>query len=472
MRFAARMWLLGALVPVTGTVAALAVAGHLFRGRLEQSLDRALLTEAATEAVSLFDGPSVIPHLHFDGSPLRHLVDDFAPVAALYAPDGTREVTAASEPALGWTSPRLAPASVPDAPVLHDRTSPDGVPLRVLQVGVMRPGVGRYALELAASRTPITHDVREFYVTGFAMAALLGALLLCLQTVLARRLTRRVVALTQHMGALREGDLDASPPRPHGRDELADLAHVVGAATERLRRTRVAQDRLVGEAAHELRTPLALMRTSIDVALRRRREASELVVALEDTRHEVDRLSHLANRLLELATAGRGEWDRNLGDLRTVAAEACKAARAAAREKGLAVVLAAPTPVLAVFDPHGVRQALDNLLSNAVRHSPPNRAVTLSLHAADGLARLSVHDEGPGIPVADRDRVFEPFEVRERAGGRVGLGLAIVREVARGHSGRAYVDDSERGAKVVLELPAATGALAAAEPTSSRLLSN
>jgi signal transduction histidine kinase len=479
VRLAARLWLLGAVVPFLGTVLALLVAAEVFRVRLEAGVDDALRAQAATESVSLFDGPGGKTHLHMDASPLRRDMGRLVPAAALYGPGGERVVMMPKEAAEAWTSPVLDPALAPDHPLLLDRTAPDGGRLRVLRVAVRRPEGDRYALEMAASLAPVDHDVGAFYSSALVMAAVLGAVLLALQSVLARRLSTRVKALTRHMGALREGDLDAAPPPAQGRDEIADLARVVADATERLRLAREAQDRLVGEAAHELRTPLTLMRTSIDLALRRRREAPELIAALEGTREEVDRLARLATRLLDLATAGRGKWDRAPGDLRAVAAEAAEASRAAAEEKGLLIVLEAPVPVHACFDAHGIRQALDNLLSNAIRYSPPNRTVTVSARELGAVVQLSVSDLGPGIPPADRERVFEAFERGERdergEPGRagVGLGLAIVREVARGHSGRAYVADSERGATVVIELRGSSKAAGrGGDPTPARAAGN
>jgi two-component system, OmpR family, sensor kinase len=290
------------------------------------------------------------------------------------------------------------------------------------------------------------------------MAAGLGAALFLLQSYLAHRLRRRVETLTGHMRALREGNLDAVAPPADGEDEIAELARVVAGATEKLRAARAAQDRLVADAAHELRTPLTLMRTSIDVALRRRRDAPELVASLEETRREVERLAALAARLLDLATAGRGAWDRAPGDLARVASDAAESARGAAEERAVLVTVDAAGPVPATFDAHGVRQAIDNLVANAIRFSPRGGEVKVRVERAGEVARIAVEDGGPGIAPADRERVFEPFE-REKASGGAGLGLAIVREIARGHGGRAYVDGSARGARVVLELP-----VAAADP--------
>ncbi len=236
---------------------------------------------------------------------------------------------------------------------------------------------------------------------------------------------------------------------------------MVAEATARLRLARDAQDRLVADAAHELRTPLTFIRTSIDLALRRRREVPELIAALDETRREVDRLARLSTRLLDLAAAGRGRWDRTPADLRRTADEAAEAIRAEAEERGVLVEVRGPQSVPASFDPAGIRQAVDNLLANAVRYSPRGEKVTVDVGRLDGVARLVVRDGGPGIPDAERERVFEPFH---RVGGPVGagagtgaggagLGLAIVREIASGHGGRVFAAPSARGAELVLELP-------------------
>jgi two-component system, OmpR family, sensor kinase len=109
--------------------------------------------------------------------------------------------------------------------------------------------------------------------------------------------------------------------------------------------------------------------------------------------------------------------------------------------------------VPASFDPNGIRQALDNLLANALRYAPSRGTVRLEVRKAGGAARVEVHDDGPGIPVEDRERVFAPFDRgREKAPGGAGLGLAIVREVARGHGGRAWVPEGS-GGNVAIEIP-------------------
>jgi signal transduction histidine kinase len=453
MRLAVRLWLLGAVVPVVGLALAVLAGGAFFRGHLVRALDRALLEQAAVESVSLFDGPAGTAHLHLQHSPLRDTVGAAFPASAIYDADGSPRARERSGAGEDVTDRTLHPDGLSFAPRLETRVL-RGREYRVLSVAVSDPEGRPNALQLAAALTPVDSAVRGFYAVGAGMALVLGAGLLLLQTVLARRLTARVNALTTHMAALREGDLSARPPAADGRDEIAALARVVAEATGRLLKARDAQDRLVADAAHELRTPLTLMRTSIDLALRRRREPPELVGALEETRREVDRLARLATRLLDLATAGRGAWDRAPGDLVAVAEAAAEAIRAEAETKGVIVELRADARVPALFDENGIRQAVDNLLANAVRFSPAGATVLVTVSRAADLARLAVRDQGPGIPAEQRERIFQPFERGTGAEAGTGLGLAIVREIVNGHGGRAVLGAPERGAEVILEFPA------------------
>lgn len=452
MRLTARLWLFGALLPVVALWAATLVGSARFRRELERGVDDALLAQVAVESVSLFDDRE--PHLHVAQPPLDETVRRVVPSAAIYAPDGRVLLRHPDSPA-ALTDARLDLEEARAEPTLSTRRGPAGERVRAVTMAVAAPDGRRHGLQLAASLANVDAAVATFRQTGLAMTLVFGAALLVVQGVVARRLARRVDALSLHMTALREGRLEAVPPADAGSDEIGTLSHVVAEATERLRAARAAQDRLVAEAAHELRTPLHFMKTSIDLGLRHRNEPEEIAGALEDVRVEVDRLSSLATRLLDLATAERGRWARAPGDLAELAREAGEAIRAEAEQKGVIVDVVAPEAVPATFDPQGIRQAIDNLLANALAFGPAGGTVRLEVSRADGLARIAVHDEGPGIAAGDRERIFQPFERGKlrRAGG-AGLGLAIVREVARGHGGRAYVGESERGARIVIELPA------------------
>ncbi|WP_342381824.1 HAMP domain-containing histidine kinase [Myxococcus stipitatus] len=458
MTLTRRLWLLGALVPALAMLAALGLAGRFFRYDLERSLDRALLAQAAVESVSLFDGPGQRAHLHMAVSPLLEQVRPFAPRGYLYGPDGTLVVRypqgLAEDPVRDH---RFIPGEPGGAPLLVTRVTPEGERWREVRVDVRSPHGENYALRLSASLGQVDGSVGTYDRMAFSVAAVLGLALLALQTQQARKLARRLAAITRHLGQIREGDFSQAPVADEERDEIGQLRAVLAEATERLRGARAAQERLIAGAAHELRTPLTLMRTSMDLALRRERTPEELRASLVDARREVDRLAALAGNLLDLAVAGRGSWDRKRGDLSLVVAQAVEGARAEAEQRGLLIRLDAPGPVEASFDAGGVRQAVDNLLSNALKFSPEGGEIHVRLAQEGGRYQVRVADSGPGIPAEEQEAVFEPFHRvlgSARAPG-TGLGLAIVREVAEQHGGRAYVarEPRESGTELVIELP-------------------
>ncbi|MBL8941328.1 MAG: HAMP domain-containing histidine kinase, partial [Archangium sp.] len=229
---------------------------------------------------------------------------------------------------------------------------------------------------------------------------------------------------------------------------------VLGQATERLQAVRDSRERLLADAAHELRTPLSLMRTRLDLALRRERTSDELKTALFETREEVVRLAELAGRLLDTAAATRGPIVREPTDLHSLLNESVMASKPLAAQRQVTVVLEGPPAFVVSAHAVSIRQAVDNLLSNALKFAPDGSRVAVKLDRVGELVRIAVIDEGSGIPEAEREAIFEPFH-RVRGGPPgTGLGLAIVREVARRHGGRAFVAPTSPGAEVVIEFPA------------------
>lgn len=455
MTLTRRLWLLGALVPTLATLAALGVAGQLFRYDLERSLDRALLAQAAVESVSLFDGPGQRVHLHMAVSPLIEQVRPFAPQGDLFGPDGRLVMRYPPLPEVPEESlDDLVPGEPGGPPTLRTHVLPDGTRIRQVLVNVRSPQGERYALRLSALLAQVDGSVHSFYRMAFSLTALTAVLLLAVQTLQARRLSRRLAALREHVAHLREGDFSRSLPEDAVKDEIGQLRAVLVEATEKLRGARETQERLLADAAHELRTPLALVRTRMDLALRRERDVAELRGSLFETREEVDRLAVLAGNLLDLAAAGRGSWDRQRGDLAALLLQAVEGARAAAEERGMLIQLEAPDTVEARFDAGGLRQAVDNLLSNALKFSPAGGEIRVRLSRERERLSIRVTDDGPGIPLSEHEAVFAPFHRLASGAPGAGLGLAIVREVATRHGGRAYVEPgTRRGTEVVLELP-------------------
>ncbi|MEU4126271.1 MULTISPECIES: sensor histidine kinase [Streptomyces] len=263
------------------------------------------------------------------------------------------------------------------------------------------------------------------------------------------RALRPVSAIRTELAAVTASELDRRVPDPGGADEIARLARTVNATLDRLERSDARQRQFTADASHELRNPLAAVRSRLEVALTADRPDRESVVA---ALAETERLQRIAADLLLLARLDGGPPPRTEPvDLALLAAEDV-ARRGGAR---VALRLDARAPVPAAGDPARLERALANLVDNALRHARSEVAVRAS--AEDGWAVLEVTDDGPGIPDADRDRVFERFvrldADRSRAAGGTGLGLAIAREIARAHGGDVRALPAPAGgARLVLRI--------------------
>jgi heavy metal sensor kinase len=279
---------------------------------------------------------------------------------------------------------------------------------------------------------------------------------------LARRSLRPISRMTAEADRVGMQRLTDRLPVPATGDEVARLAATLNAMLARIETGVEEQRRLVADASHELRTPLAAMRAELDVSLR----ADDLEPAARDvlhsTRDEVDRLSRTVDGLLTLARADRGALDLRLGavDLAALAGQTLERLGPLARSFGVALA-AELDHAPADGDARWLGMAIANLVDNAIKFSPEGATVTVTTgrHGAD--VSLSVLDQGPGIPADAREAVFDRFHrldaSRAHATGGSGIGLSIVREIARAHGGRALVRPGARGGSLfVLTLPAAS----------------
>ena len=246
---------------------------------------------------------------------------------------------------------------------------------------------------------------------------------------------------------------------PGSHDEVGHLAATLNSMLERIEVGVEEQRRLVADASHELRTPLAAMRAELDVTLRLDDLSPAARAALESTREEVDRLSRTVDDLLTLASADADRLSAKPEplDLQRVAGTVADAvAPLAARHEVTVTATGAGARVLA--DPAALSHAIRNVVENAIEFSPRGGQVQLETEAVDGVARLAVLDEGPGIAPEARERVFERFyradPSRTRSTGGTGLGLAIALELVSAAGGRFWVEAREpRGSIFRLELP-------------------
>ncbi|MBK9260005.1 MAG: HAMP domain-containing histidine kinase [Polyangiaceae bacterium] len=453
MRVRARLLVFGAALPALALLLAVVAAGLVFRANLHGALDRALLGQAAVESVSLFDGPEGKPHLHLGKSPLADNVRTFVPMVGLFRASGE---LVTHFPEDGWIPDPPDVNASSATPRLFTQVVSDGRVMRTLTVAVKSPSGEQFVLSLESPLSEIDVTMRLYWQATLGLVAMAAALLFFVQWGQAGKMSRRIADMTAQLPELRGGALAwRLPPDPTG-DEIADLRVALADAMERLRAARDAQERLIANAAHELRTPLGLMRTEMDLALRKERTADELREALAEARKEVVRLSELATRLLDLAALGKVTREVAAHDLVTLAREAVEACEAEAEARGVTIALALPTDAMAQLEAQTMRQAIDNVLSNAMTHAPAGSTIHVGIEGAGSVWRLSVRDEGPGVAAEDVERIFEPFYrgMKEKQGQGAGLGLSIVREIMRRHGGTAYVVEADgQGATFVLEVP-------------------
>jgi len=288
---------------------------------------------------------------------------------------------------------------------------------------------------------------------GYALAA--GAL-------------RPVEALRKRAEQVTPGEA-SSLPVPAARDEISRLASTLNDMLERLQTAVEHERRFVADASHELRTPLALLRTELELALRRPRSHDELAAALRSAAEETERLSRLAEDLLLLARADQGTLPLRLEVVPVEDLLSNVAARFASRAESLGRELDfRPGRVSAAVevDPVRVEQALINLVDNALTYGAG--AVELACEESDHVVELHVRDEGSGFPKEFRSRAFDRFSRVDaaRSNGGAGLGLSIVELVARAHGGSVGLGDGPgRGADVWITLPRAEPV---SPPTRSR----
>ncbi len=454
MKLLPRLFLMGAVAPTIAAAAVSSAVVALFVDALDDELDRALLAQAAVESVSLFDGPEGL-HLHMTTSPLLEDVRRFAPEAAVYDEGGERRLAFPVTTSLPLTWPGL-PTMAVGHPTLKDGL--DGATRR-LAVAVQDPhSAKRSLLVLSATRAGVIHTRSTLIKLVVGSVVCIFVVMSALTLGWARRLHRRVALLMTHQARVAHGDLDAAPEADDADDELSSLRDTIAETTAELAAQRRARERFLADAAHELRTPLASMRLGLDLALRRaaRDDASvdahrQLIAALEDARGETTRLTALAQGLLEVTAARSAPLVRADEDLVAIAGAAVASASAAASTKGLRLNLIEDGAVTARVDAPSVRRAIDNLIDNAIKHARGEVVVTVD-REGDAVV-VSVDDDGPGIPVDKRDVVFQPFHRLGHAGSGVGLGLALVREVAQRHGGSAQVREGPAACRLQLRLP-------------------
>jgi signal transduction histidine kinase len=279
----------------------------------------------------------------------------------------------------------------------------------------------------------------------------------------ARRVLRRIDAMTATSDRIMAGDLSGRLPVAGSNDEFDRLAMSLNAMLERIEALMVGLKQVSDNIAHDLKTPLTRLKNRAEEALRTARADADYRTAIEATIEESDGLIRTFDALLMIARAEAGQAREHMTDfdVAEVAKSVADLYEPLAEENRLSLKVEAPGPLMAYGNRELVSQALVNLVDNAIKYGRPEaEAVTPEIvvraERVGGSIRLVVADHGPGVPEADRVRVLERFvrlEANHTQPG-AGLGLSLAAAVARLHGGDIRLEDNAPGLRVVLSLPA------------------
>jgi heavy metal sensor kinase len=333
-------------------------------------------------------------------------------------------------------------------------TTEETVPTRVLSVPAGNGSILVIGIDVDDQREAVARLTVLVAVGGPIVMLALTAL----GWVIAGAALRPVERLRSEAAAISIAEPSRRLPVPRTGDELARLAETLNGMLDRLHEALGRERRFVDEASHELRTPLGVLKAEVDLALREPRSREELEAALRSIAQETERLRRLTQDLLVLARSDHGRLPvhRTEFDLSDILERV--SAEFAGRARSMGVRLrSSGEGVRARVDGDRVRQAVENLVDNALRHTGGGGEVVLRAERDGGRVHLEVSDTGAGFPGELLERAFEPFARADgdRKGDGAGLGLAIVLAVAEAHGGTASVRNRpEGGASVRIDLPA------------------
>jgi two-component system OmpR family sensor kinase len=421
----------------------LVIAGWLVYARvasdLSASLDQQLRSRGQDVSALVRRGGSL-------KSTRGALVEHGESFAELLAPNGT--VLDATDPIDRVTL--LAPSDLIRArhqAVFADRRSVPGLneTARMLALPVKR-GNRRLVLVVGTTKESRAETLQSvlnaFLIVGplaLVLASLAGYLL-------AGAALRPIEAMRRRAADISASSLDDRLPVPSTQDEVSRLGETLNLMLTRIGDGLARERRFIADASHELHTPLALLTTELELALRRARSREELEAAIRAAAEDTERLSRIADDLLLLARAeqGRVPLRREPVDVADVLVAVAERFRPRAELEGRSVSVDPRDPLVVSADRPLLEQALGNMVDNAFHHGAGE--VTLRAERRNGSAELHVLDEGTGFPAGFVRHAFERFSrVQKADADGSGLGLAIVQTIADAHEGGARAANTERG---------------------------
>lgn len=336
---------------------------------------------------------------------------------------------------------------------------------RVLLVSELLPdhpgGVQRV---VSGGNTSVARGIpREYLIAGLGLAPFIIVLGGALTYTLLKRNAKHLEEITHELTAITDGrSLHKRLPQSDESRELSALVMTLNAMIARLETSFAGLRRFTADASHELKTPLAVLRADVERAMSERAPQTERLIALEEALHEITRMSDLVESLLTLARADEGRFDLHTEpvQLEPLVHEVYETALILGEAAGVTVNLPFTADVTIMGDRTRLRQLFLNLVTNAIKYTPPGGKVELGLGKHPDNVTFAVRDTGIGIAAADVDHIFERFwradRVRSRTSerGGFGLGLAISQWIAQAHGGTLTASSRlGRGTLFTLTLP-------------------
>jgi heavy metal sensor kinase len=446
-----------ALVLVVFGGALYAVLARGLRDQIDRSLE-----EAAAVVVRAVEQHGIGPFL-----PFEDLAAEFPELAVLdksfqiFSPAG--KITIQS-PNLGRQDIPLSPTALASA--LNGRATfesarfRDGSSFRLLSVPIRGNGVLVNIVQVGTSLRPVEEMLHRLVLVLLVSAPIALAAALVGGWFLADRALRPVEAITQAAERIAAGDLTQRLSVPSALDEIGRLAVTFNDMIARLEASFRQVRQFSADASHELRTPLTVIKGEAELALRRPRPAEDYKLVLESTLEEIDHMTRIVDELMFLSRTDLGEVAIESLPVRldALVEDIQRQAAVLGQEQGVQVTVGAVVVAVVQGDELRLRELLLNLVDNAVKYSRPGGKVEIALVRERATARLSVMDQGIGIPADEQRRVFDRFyrtdAARAHAKKGTGLGLSICKWIAEAHHGRIEVQSQVgEGSRFTVVLP-------------------
>ncbi len=264
---------------------------------------------------------------------------------------------------------------------------------------------------------------------------------------------RQIAGTIEQFG---QGDLSARVMTKR-RDEIGTLGQSFNSMAERLQKLVLSEHRLLGDISHELRSPLARLNFSVKLA----RTAADRDAALDRVKRDVDRLTTLVSGLVEMTRVEGDPTCRKseMVCMNEVVAETLRDSCVEVEARGCCVRVKGRLTAKVAGDGELLRRAVENVLRNAIRYSPPKGNIDIDLEEREETIRIAIRDYGSGIPEEFLTRIFDPFfrveEARDSGSGGIGLGLSIAKRAVQLHNGTIVAQNSHPGLRVEIALPVA-----------------